>query len=158
MCWAGVLFPYVKTVGVYTCPDDNTNSSATNTAVSYQYNMNMATTTLASKYNAPANTVMLCEVSGRTVTNIAAGETDTTYYNVSSAGNGPFYLPGNTEAIIYQTGLLGGEPLTPNAGEYQSFTSTGWHTLAKLRLKPPSYRRRVVTKSDGLCHIPPCQP
>ena len=51
--WAATVYPYVKSTGVFTCPDDPTPSGGTSTAVSYQYNMNIAVMPLAGKLNAP---------------------------------------------------------------------------------------------------------
>ena len=73
--WAGQIYPYVKSTGTYTCPDDRTNPSGGIAPVSYGYNMNIgrAIATLASpasiggaisKMNAPVLSVLLYEVSG----------------------------------------------------------------------------------------------
>ena len=87
--WAGQIYQYVKSTGVYKCPDDSTNS-ATATAttpatypVSYGYNgLNINRTdnlvsgaqgagSALAKFNSPAKTVLLFELSG-----IAATITD----------------------------------------------------------------------------------
>jgi prepilin-type N-terminal cleavage/methylation domain-containing protein/prepilin-type processing-associated H-X9-DG protein len=72
--WAGSIYPYVKSTGVYKCPDDS-NSQITdpnvNTVVdypvSYAMNLNLAGGgaggTIAAQ-QAPASTVLLCEVTG----------------------------------------------------------------------------------------------
>jgi len=69
--WAGDLYPYVKSVNVYKCPDDNTAGAA---YVSYGYNSNNAIPTYTSgkdsdsnpisAYNSPSQTVLLFEVTG----------------------------------------------------------------------------------------------
>ncbi len=87
--WAGRVYPYVQSVGVFTCPDDGTGTvrsgGASLSPISYAYNGNLAGSDLPadpglsaagalrivavgikghlSKMNAPAKTVMLCEVS-----------------------------------------------------------------------------------------------
>jgi len=78
--WAGQIYPYVKSVGVYDCPDDNTPSTPNTTPpmyeVSYAMNTHIINTYLGPKYNnqggpfnniaswtAPASTVLLCEVT-----------------------------------------------------------------------------------------------
>ena len=86
--WAGRIYAYVKSTGVFKCPDDSTTqTTGTNTAlfggegneltgeplvpVSYAWNDNLANDnvsepvmgSLASE-NAPASTVLLCEVTG----------------------------------------------------------------------------------------------
>jgi len=83
--WAGQIYTYVKSTGVYKCPDDSTNgASATATAlatypVSYSYNgLNLCRTDVNSAIsgslaglNSPAKTVLLYET-----TNDAAAITD----------------------------------------------------------------------------------
>ena len=71
--WAGKIYPYVKSVGVYRCPDDPTAGEA----VSYAYNINLypeytqwtvwgsGAGSLA-KFVAPAETVELFEAEGVT--------------------------------------------------------------------------------------------
>ena len=80
-CWAGKIYPYVKSAGVYHCPDDSTGTykpAVGNAAVPVSYAMNNDLTpgsqgtifgpsyTLA-HFNAPANIVMLFEVTGAPV-------------------------------------------------------------------------------------------
>lgn len=75
--WAGRIYPFVASPGVFACPDDAV-SSVTNVVagktytlspVSYAYNFNLAGATYKgiqgnySHLNAPAKTVMLCEVT-----------------------------------------------------------------------------------------------
>ncbi len=68
--WGGQLYTYVRSVGVYKCPDDSTgvqaNGGNTASPVSYAFNAN-ATRTALSQYNAPASTVLLCETFGAPV-------------------------------------------------------------------------------------------
>jgi len=75
--WAGRVYPFVKSPGVFSCPDDavvpvmNPFSGATYTLspVSYAYNTNLSGSGslgiqgAASRLNAPAKTVLLCEVT-----------------------------------------------------------------------------------------------
>ncbi len=80
--WAGRVYPFVKSAGVFSCPDDavspvtNTFAGTTYTLspVSYAYNFNLSGVTntkgfqkgiegVYSRLNAPAKTVMLCEVT-----------------------------------------------------------------------------------------------
>ncbi len=72
--WAGQLYTYVKSVGVYKCPDDSTpvqaNGGYSASPVSYAYNANavtMGSGAALSQFNAPASTVLLCEVFGAPV-------------------------------------------------------------------------------------------
>ena len=74
--WAGEVYPYVKSVGVYKCPDDATSPGGNGPRggvrqpCSYAMNHNITATsgtgTLA-QMNAPANTIMLFEVQGSQV-------------------------------------------------------------------------------------------
>ena len=65
--WGGQVYTYVKSTGVYKCPDDSTNpaSAAGVTAypISYAFNANAKGAAL-SQFNAPASTVLLCEAFG----------------------------------------------------------------------------------------------
>jgi len=71
--WASRIYPYVKSTGVYKCPDDSTSPQtlAGNTAIfyplSYAMNDNIDSNYLYSalpSIQAPASTVMITEVSG----------------------------------------------------------------------------------------------
>jgi len=69
--WAGQIYPYVKSTGVFKCPDDSTNLPGTN--VSYGFNRNCSVYTynptppvgqsLAS-FTSPAKSVLLFELTG----------------------------------------------------------------------------------------------
>ena len=75
--WAGRIYPFVKSPGAFACPDDGVDSvshtfaGATYTLfpVSFAYNTNLSGNKhtgiqgAASRLNAPAKTVMLCEVT-----------------------------------------------------------------------------------------------
>jgi len=75
--WGGSIYPYVKSAGVFSCPDDTTTSrlnshtGVTLQPVSYAYNANIATLShttegiqgAVSVLNAPASTVLLYEVT-----------------------------------------------------------------------------------------------
>ncbi len=65
--WAGEIYQYVKSTGVYVCPDDSHGLIYGHLLpVSYGFNQNLTgngtTGTLASM-NAPASTVLLCEMT-----------------------------------------------------------------------------------------------
>jgi prepilin-type processing-associated H-X9-DG protein len=62
--WGGKIYPYVKCVGTYRCPDDPTPVAGANPVVSYGMNSNAAQHPLLSKYATPAQTVLLFEVAG----------------------------------------------------------------------------------------------
>ena len=67
--WSSEIFPYVKSTGLYKCPDDNTAPVGSAVPVSYFMNSNIAGTgshgTLAA-LSAPTSTVLLGEI--RTIT------------------------------------------------------------------------------------------
>jgi prepilin-type N-terminal cleavage/methylation domain-containing protein/prepilin-type processing-associated H-X9-DG protein len=76
--WAGVIYPYVKSYGVYDCPDDPTTvGTRPNYPVSYALNTNMewAPSGFNPTYQpetvavlvAPASTVLLTEIQGNRV-------------------------------------------------------------------------------------------
>ena len=85
--WAGQLYSYTKSTGLYKCSDDTTpNSAAGSSSVSYAQNANLAGQSIA-LINAPASTVQAYEVYGipaDTANNLmlASGEMD------SRAGTG----------------------------------------------------------------------
>ncbi len=75
--WAGRIYPFVASPGVFSCPDDTARPVAnvyggktyTLSPISYAYNFNLAGVTyrgiqgIYSRLNAPSKTVMLCEVT-----------------------------------------------------------------------------------------------
>ena len=69
--WAGQIYPYIKSTGVFKCPDDST--SLPGTVVSYGFNRNCAVYTYnptppvgqsLAAFTAPAKTVLLFELTG----------------------------------------------------------------------------------------------
>ncbi len=108
--WAGHLYPYVKSTGVFKCPDDSTNSyssAGNNTAVPVSYAMNQDLTpgspddaqhrspsySLA-HFIAPASIVLIYEISGSPV-DVTTNDEGTQNFNQkppsgfeSVAGNG----------------------------------------------------------------------
>ena len=94
--WAGRVYPFVKSAGVFACADDVVqpviNNGVTLSPVSYTYNANLAGSDLAAdsgtslgeigikgflvKMNAPAKTVMLAEVTAASYATDAQAVTD----------------------------------------------------------------------------------
>jgi prepilin-type N-terminal cleavage/methylation domain-containing protein/prepilin-type processing-associated H-X9-DG protein len=106
--WAGEIYTYVKSTGVYKCPDDPTASvgvSPTLVPLSYVLNKDVMGSTLAQQ-NAPASTVLLFEAQGN--------QTDVTNPNeiTSSVGNctGSPLPTGNVAK--YATGVFPGRSFT----------------------------------------------
>jgi len=129
--WAEELYPYVKSTGVYVCPDDANHLTYDN-VISYAMNGNLMQAyngygipskpgaTLAGQ-SAPANTVLLFEVSGDCYFhanipeegNSPTGRGMVDYGNskISANGNGP--LPASSyNGSLYATGNIGGYQLT----------------------------------------------
>ncbi len=141
--WAGEVYSYVKSTGVYKCPDDPTSSPTGAGAIgtgggqrvpcSYAMNHNMAaasgTGTLA-QLNAPANTIMLFEVQGNQaeLTNPNEGDSLTGF---GFAGNGGYLDNGAYTrygaGANYATGPVGNPIITDTSGNTPSDT-TGRHT------------------------------
>lgn len=77
--WAGQIYSYVKSVGVYRCPDDANVGSGNWT--SYAINQNLSVQTVSgghyagislSQYSAPAMTVVLLEIRGNSITDVTS--------------------------------------------------------------------------------------
>jgi len=107
--WAGTIYPYVRSQGVYTCPSDTTVMPNGNyTEISYAININVAASsggsypipdgapsTLESARTAPAKSVLFTEVRNCPVVKTPFDPTNTVYnapfaYTYSPASNGVF--------------------------------------------------------------------
>ena len=95
--WGSSLYPYVKSTGVYKCPDDPTTPNGNLVPVSYAVNPNVAKVALA-QLNAPASTVLFSEVQGATANiqdpNIDTGGGHGDYSPAANGGDGggPGYI------------------------------------------------------------------
>ncbi|MDR3707699.1 MAG: DUF1559 domain-containing protein [Capsulimonadaceae bacterium] len=121
--WAWELYPYLKSAGVFACPDDNVPDAAVTaggvtTTVSYAVNMNLAFGMAPyssgcggspsgadgnlTKFSAPALTCLLFEIQGDSarVTGYSGGQY--AYYTASLSGNNYDYL--------YQNNCCGDTP------------------------------------------------
>ncbi len=125
--WAGVIYPYVKSTGVYKCPDDATAPVTVGgvTAVPVSYSMNGAlqlqtsngnAAVPLSQFNAPASTVLILETVG---TPVVVTQTDEGSNNYKTAPVGGYlscvadgeYSEGKWAANnggVYATGNIGG--------------------------------------------------
>ena len=111
--WAGNIYSFVKASGVYKCPDDSTAAPA----VSYGMNRNLAQLVVDQTYgvalsqvNAPANTVLLFEMTGVTADPTNAQEQQSASgWGPDAGGNGVVY-PGG----LYDTGYVGSPANTGN--------------------------------------------
>ena len=110
--WAGQVYPFVKSTGVFTCPDDPGSATAPNSVVSYALNNNLtdgnvhayqngayASPTL-SQLNAPASTVLLLEVQNVS-TNVQ--DVDEVY---SATANGAVFEVRDLYQGQYATGVF----------------------------------------------------
>jgi len=108
--WAGTLYPYVKSAGAYTCPDDSTPGAH----VSYNLNSNLAPSmwensksaneiipVKVSDFVAPAMSVVLYEAAYNEFCDVTATNPPE---NDSAVGNGTFRPYDNG---VYDTGVLG---------------------------------------------------
>ena len=108
MGWAGQVYSFVKSAGVYKCPDDPTLSGPPAVPISYAVNANLETryggVSLA-HLASPANTVQLFEVAGISVDLSRDGGLDGTGQYNSGTGDGvcgPNYYGGQYATGIFQ--------------------------------------------------------
>lgn len=149
--WAGEIYPYVKSTGVYKCPDDSTsnttNVNGKNEAdypVSYGFNGDLsgdgtwvgpAVHTLAA-LNAPSNTVMMFEVVGlQAPIDGNNGSLDTQSFvacGPDGGGDGGADPATTAGALHYDTGWLGNPVRTAgsstDAKTYNNPANGGRHT------------------------------
>jgi prepilin-type N-terminal cleavage/methylation domain-containing protein/prepilin-type processing-associated H-X9-DG protein len=140
--WAGKIYSYVKSGGVYGCPDDSTSPFPGLYKVSYAMNANVwagntyfgqPTAGSLAGQNSPANTVLLFEIQkqssnyngnygvwGVDVTNPEENSSSTGTGSISGGCGGPGPT-GNYCHAVYATGDIGGYQLTNWNG------STGVH-------------------------------
>jgi prepilin-type N-terminal cleavage/methylation domain-containing protein/prepilin-type processing-associated H-X9-DG protein len=147
--WAGQIYPYVKSLHVYNCPDDS--SAALQSSYAYNSNNTIPTGTAAgadaysiAQYNSPSKTIVLFECQGNyfasgpqgwnisdEITNFAAGDNgfSPAGYGASVGGDanvvngaGAFSAP---PTLLASTGYLRGTQTT----DYGRFSNaTGRHT------------------------------
>jgi len=133
--WAGEIYPYVKSTGVFTCPDDTYKSTnAGYTEVSYGMNGNLMGADPSTAYGsqpskpgstlagqlAPASTVLLFEAENEQVQlgnqtdgGSASGRGMYDYGNSTTSENGNKGQPlSGYNSAIYATGNIGGYTLT----------------------------------------------
>jgi len=142
MGWAGETYSYIKSTGVFKCPDDPGASSGSSVPVSYSLNDNIAGLVDAA-LSSPASSVLLVEAQNATPINLTApNEGAGTGYAtadvpMSSSGNGeqagivsktgglPWNCFGSSD---YVTGPLGGRwsPSTTPPSQFEG--TSGIHT------------------------------
>lgn len=122
--WAGILYPYVKATGTFTCPDDPTPlsskaSSVNATEVSYAFNSNIGGSSRHRVYS-PSSTVLLAEVQGAQVqitdtTEGTAGYTKVPTTDMLSPTTDGYYTTStctNTRTCFAPTGATGSTTIT----------------------------------------------
>jgi prepilin-type N-terminal cleavage/methylation domain-containing protein/prepilin-type processing-associated H-X9-DG protein len=140
--YAGQIYTYVKSTGIFKDPDDSTQVTAASGTtptlypISYAYNTDFVPTPGAAitnaQLNSPASTVLLAEVNG--VQSILTTDESTTAAgtSVSPAGDGDFVsgLATGVGGAFYVTGdsLGGQEPASNTAAVTPFATVTGIHT------------------------------
>lgn len=150
--WATRLYPYVKSAGLYKCPDDptepatglNGKTGQVYSVISYGFNCNLcpnpnalpdATANTLAGMTAPANTVLLFEVENGhgALTAPDYDYSNTDQYITSPVGNGSDGGPGYIDTVAqpghitrYATGALG----TPerHTATYTVSRTRGRHT------------------------------
>lgn len=128
--WAIFLYPYVKSVNVFTCPDDTTPMPA----VSYGFNANLADAEHGaagrsiSQFTSPTKTVQLFEVAGNTPCDPSAG------YGSACAATGYGFSGNGWDPS--------GKGATGGAG-----TCTAFATTVLRYVTGPFYGRSQITKS-----------
>jgi len=99
--WAGEIYPFTKSSGLYKCPDDSTaNDPYQGVPISYAFNENLAgggTTGTLAAMNSSASTVLLCEVQqDTTVVNSPDNEELSGVYPI---GSNPNYVSAATDGL-----------------------------------------------------------
>ena len=147
--WAGEIYAYTKSTALYHCPDDPTTvDQFGGPPVSYAFNQNLYGAgphgTLAS-VNAPASTVLLCEIQNNTTAisapdneenqTVGAGFTSPSVNGLDTVTTAPAdiitFVDGHTEVFagrnaMYATGVMGGT--TPSNLSRDFTGQTGIHT------------------------------
>jgi prepilin-type N-terminal cleavage/methylation domain-containing protein/prepilin-type processing-associated H-X9-DG protein len=145
--WAGRVNAYVKSPALYHCPDDTTNpvgSALTSVALSYNYNRSIPFTNPGAGFNgpagnlaglnAPAKTVLLCEIEGDPV-DVAADLIPHNDFNINQSiglnGVWEAYINNHNVYVKFVTGQLGGRAAAAPGSTYGGYidgTTKGRHT------------------------------
>ncbi len=128
--WAGKLYPYIKSVFPFRCPDDPTidtvfsGSTQPAAVVSYGININFHASTALAQIISPTRTVLLFEIRGDNAEIQDLNEGPSSVPQTSAAGNGvDSYLPNlsggslpdGSEGAIYATGPMDNHAWIPGA-------------------------------------------
>jgi prepilin-type N-terminal cleavage/methylation domain-containing protein len=144
--WAGETYPYAKTVNIYDCPDDPYYPTTYRSVDSYAMNVNLMQYhtspanpyATAGKWNAPASTVLICEVehianfiiANDAIPNTNQAQSATAQAVVWKYNTG--YPNSNSNTGLYATGDIGGYPLDCVSGtDIGAIHSEGANYLAR---------------------------
>ena len=138
--WAGQIYPYVKSVEVFHCPDDSTTPAPSAQVVSYGYNLWFAAaiTIRGRPERLPyvAKTVLLFEVAGDSAQIRLSDEgaaQGARQFSVAGRGPDMYFLPGGgggSGGPIYATGWLGGiDPLRARSSTAYLYPDRGGRHL-----------------------------
>jgi len=140
--WASEIYPYVKSTGVYTCPDDSFRGPAGST-VSYAMSLSASDHAL-SGFNSPTKSVLLHEVTG-TDANI------TKLWDGVSGDNRSPATDGNTNGFNgigrFATGVTSGADATIGIANGNFDALTGRHTDASVYLLADGHAKWLRPKS-----------
>jgi prepilin-type N-terminal cleavage/methylation domain-containing protein/prepilin-type processing-associated H-X9-DG protein len=159
--WAGQIYSYVKSTGVYKCPDDPTNPQAdaspgtgTSYPVSYAANMNLLVsassggygnvtwnhvpavpvTHILSTLNSPPMTVLLCEIQGDVAPITDANEANGPLLGGSGNPNAKSsVVNGNYGVYDY------GSYVTGPIGDQPSWTTASAYAIAPVHTQGSNY-------------------
>ena len=144
--WAGEIYSFVKSTGVFKCPDDPTPNAANLNGLgevdypaSYAYNANFNRSSLnnSSPYNnlaqqnAPASEVLLFEVQGCQANLLSSTETDSAAgngFNDAGGFSGRNYGSTTAPTLHYATGYMGNDNNVGPNNPSQYPAATGIHT------------------------------
>ena len=123
--WAGEIYPYAKSTGLYKCPDDPTTATSPNVVISYCVNKNLTWNengnNIAS-WASPSRTVLLCEDVNNTT-----DFSNLPYSDLHSPdGYGRDNYDDNGYGSKWDTGYVLGTPQSGWTGNIKSLT--GRHT------------------------------
>jgi len=142
--WAGRVYSYVKSTGVFKCPDDptatDTSVSPPRVPVSYAFNTSISYAPALASLNAPSNTVMLFEVQGP-VADVTDPARDMKYgsgwagdyaYKSSASGNGGDGGGAGWVNWYFAGKYAGGGPNRTGFGNPPCSVGAQWYTAAPV--------------------------
>ena len=173
MGWAGIIYPYVKSRGVFTCPSDSTNLPNSNYAeISYAINFNAVASQGGSAYfptgvgyvtphplvstmTAPSKTVMLCEVQHCP---IEVSSTQFDPFNSISAAPGSYTYSPSSDGVVLLNCMNGSANNHLGFGSPAYLNSVPQPVFVTGYLGRSSGERYAGVGVDGACGSSSCFP